>query len=521
MTDKYNRSLIPQTSLFGTTLVKNFHIYEKIQDSIGPIHGCGSYLHGGFSKNYSLEYFEKQSSLFHLISGITKYFTKCKVLEIGVFDGSSGLIMLLANKKRDMEIFGIDICENYYPETSINILNTYFENRYHLIKGSSSEVINDFKLGTKFEIIHIDANHSFQNVSQDILNCIRFSTKDTYWIFDDTDNEGVIRALEFHKEKFNLVRSIGNHSIFTLNPKFLVDETKKLPTIVVQLFNIKNFRDMDFYLKHGKPLLELEIPMIINTEESLVEEIMRFRPAHLADITKYNITELEKSSYYGNAGKLKENMDKYKIENLNPDKDTPLYFIVNNNKFDCISRAINENPHKSTHFIYMDFGISYNTKSVNQIRRWIYSIPNKIRQMEINPYIDSDHPKDYFKIIRHNLAGSLFSGDIDHLRIYCKLFNRKWNQVLEENWCQLDEAIMTLVARESPALFDHYYGDYQSLISGYDSYFDSDVARIIFNSIYKCINLNSPAKAYLILEYLKPYFNHNEHYLNLREVILS
>lgn len=149
-------------------------------------------MHGGWSKNYEQKYYDKQLELYNFIK--SKYEGKnIDILEIGVFDGSSGLLMLMALD--NITITGIDICENDYPETSTNILNKYFDNIYELIKGSSIVKVNEFKLGKLFDIIHIDADHNFHVVSQDIINCIRLCQDETIWIFDDIDNKGVKNAL--------------------------------------------------------------------------------------------------------------------------------------------------------------------------------------------------------------------------------------------------------------------------------------------------------------------------------------
>ena len=510
--EKYRKDLIPGgNKLFTNTLRSNFHVYEEIQNTIGPIMGCGSYLHGGFSKDYNLEYYEKQQSLFDIVSQ-----NKFKnILEIGVFDGSSGLIMLSASK--DITIYGIDICENDYPEKSVNILNKHYNNRYNLIRGSSSNEINKFKLKTLFDMIHIDADHSFEAVVQDILNCIRFCHNNTLWIFDDIDNIGVSNALKYYGGKFEIQRISGTHCICKLKS---IPEDRRLPTIVTSLYDIRSIENnngdvkkMDHYIQMGKQLLELEIPIIVYTEEKLISKILELRPKELCGILKIVSVPLEESPFYKDYQRIKDNFNKFEIMNRYKDKDTPLYYIVNNNKFNCIKSAIELNPFKSTHFLWMDFGICNNVKNIQNIRRWIYAVPDKIKQMEINPFIENVNYKEYFKLIRHNIAGSLFSGSKDFLLKYCNLFSVKLNLILNEGWHQLDEAVMTIIAKENPDMFDHYYGDYQNLVSGYDNFFklDNDVStNLIFSCIEKCLNAMSHKKAYQILQYLKSYYLYNQ-----------
>jgi hypothetical protein len=137
------------------------------------------------------------------------------------------------------------------------------------------------------------------------------------------------------------------------------------------------------------------------------------------------------------------------------------------------------------------------------------SVPDKIKQMEINPYLETIEYKEYFKFIYHNIAGSLFSGSIENLKKYSSLFFEKWTQILDEDWVQLDEAVMTIVAKEHPELFEHYYGDYDNLVSGYDHYFHLNknmTAQVIWAAFQKGLKHENHKKSYHILQYIKPYY---------------
>ena len=76
----------------------------------------------------------------------------------------------------------------------------------------------------------------------------------------------------------------------------------------------------------------------------------------------------------------------FKIHNLDNGKDIPLYNILNCNKFFFIEEAIRLNPFNSTHFVWLDFRINYVAQSCEEIHNWIYNIPDKIKQLCINPY---------------------------------------------------------------------------------------------------------------------------------------
>jgi hypothetical protein len=129
--------------------------------------------------------------------------------------------------------------------------------------------------------------------------------------------------------------------------------------------------------------------------------------------------------------------------------------------------AIRINPFCSDHFVWMDFGINHVAKSPETIHSWIHQIPDKIRQLSINPFCESIDPKQYFTNVWHNIAGGLFTGSKENLLKYVELFKEKTKQIYEEGWYQMDEAIVTIISRENPQLFDLYYGDYEGIIANY------------------------------------------------------
>ena len=156
----------------------------------------------------------------------------------------------------------------------------------------------------------------------------------------------------------------------------------------------------------------------------------------------------------------------------------------------------------------MDFGINHVAKNTELIHEWINCVPDKIKQLCINPYIENIEPKKYFENIWHNCAGGLFSGSKEKLLKYIELFKQKTEQIYNEDWYQLDEAVMTMVQRENSELFDFYYGDYEGIISNYLKPIHS--WWLINTNIQKCLNMNNTAFLYKIMIYLDFYFSLEE-----------
>jgi len=297
------------------------------------------------------------------------------------------------------------------------------------------------------------------------------------------------------------------------------------PTIVTMLYDIRSMenkiiernRKIESYIDFSKKfLLQLPFPIIFFIDENdendenddIYNAIYNSRKEfNLLDKTYIYMHDFKKTYFYKHLSRIQELQCKYYIKNGEIEHETPLYVILNNNKFDCIDKAIELNPFDSSHFIWMDFGINHVAQNVERINDWILCIPDKIKQLCINPYIENISPKKYFEFIYHNMAGGLFSGSIENMKKYSLLFKNKTEEIYRDNWYQLDEAVMTIVNRENPDLFDLYYGDYVGIVSNYLSPI-RDIELILIGS-QKCLDTNKLKESYHILYYCLKYFQEN------------
>ena len=181
-----------------------------------------------------------------------------------------------------------------------------------------------------------------------------------------------------------------------------------------------------------------------------------------------------------------------------------------------MEHAIKLNHFKSTHFVWMDFGINHVAIATDYIHKWIGQIPDKIKQLCINPYIEDVEPRQYFQNIHHNCAGGLFTGSAANILTYVELFKKKTEQIYNEGWYQIDEAVMTMVQRENLDLFDFFYGDYDGIISNYSIPVHS--LWLIKTNIEKCNRLNNLRYLYNILVFVEDFYLNNQQHLNAREL---
>ena len=163
--------------------------------------------------------------------------------------------------------------------------------------------------------------------------------------------------------------------------------------------------------------------------------------------------------------------------------------------------AIVNNPFKSSHFVWMDFAINHVAKDTHCIHEWMGKVPDKIRQMCINPFVEKDDPRELFHNIYHHTAGGLFSGRADMLLRYCGWFRETVKRMLyQESWFQIDEAVMSMVQRQHPECFDLYFGDYEGIVANYVTpRFNQD---LILQGLQKCLAWGETKKAGEIQRFL-------------------
>jgi hypothetical protein len=296
-----------------------------------------------------------------------------------------------------------------------------------------------------------------------------------------------------------------------------------LPTIITMFYNIRKIENSNYnknqnfyYNLSSKFILLLPYPLVIfiepnNTE--LEDFILTIRKDKL-DLTYIYKFNLEDTYYFQYINQINENKNHFTIHNINLEKDTTLYLILNHNKFFFIEKAIELNFFNSSHFAYIDFGINHVAKNLDEIHNWFLYIPNKIKQLCINPFIENINPKEYFQYIYHNNAGGLFTGSKENLLKYSELFKNKWLEIINDKWFQFDEVIMSMVIRDNYDMFDLYYGDYECIICNYLKPNAPYNLNLIISNLKKVYNCNNLLYLFNMLKYLIPYYQISENQNN-------
>jgi len=255
-------------------------------------------------------------------------------------------------------------------------------------------------------------------------------------------------------------------------------------TIVTCLYNIRKKEATDEYspvafhryLELGRFVLGINLPMIIYTDSDEVVDFVNAERADKADKTSVVVLPMEETFFYQDLEHLKQRMEEFKISNLNAVKDTPLYILLNNNKFDFLERSITQNPFGSEYFLWMDFGIRHCAEEVDRSiieDDWLPLMKEHdelIHHLRIHTVTKSPSTpwRDYFNVIYHHIAGGLFGGKAHAVAEYIDLYKEQWRTIIhDEGWWQLDEAVMTILTETHPEKFRFWYGDYDGLLTNF------------------------------------------------------
>jgi hypothetical protein len=243
-------------------------------------------------------------------------------------------------------------------------------------------------------------------------------------------------------------------------------------TVVSMYYQLKGKerRSPSKYLEYARLfLLQLPCPLIIYTDDdSIIKYCIENRKEgyNLLCINyKFNDTK-----YYKYIDVITSLQKSYVLHNGNKEHETPEYIVLNCNKFFFIEESIKLNPFNTEYFMWIDFGINHVADINNIYELEARPKSEKIIQLCINPLLckeieEAGGYKKLFRNIYHHLAGGCFSGNKGIMLDYCKKYNETLDEIIEHQFWQIDEALMTIISTKYPDMFDFYYGDYKSIIN--------------------------------------------------------
>ena len=156
---------MPRTEIYNTPKEKDTSIIEEYMETLDKL---DHYLMGEMTIN-NLPMFQN----------VIKTINPQNILEIGFNRGSSALLWLMNST---VSIHSFDIVSQ---PTSIHILSTLYNSRFKFTQMNSFNIVENLgeELTSKFDLIIVDGDHSYQGVKTDMETALILNAK--YILVDD------------------------------------------------------------------------------------------------------------------------------------------------------------------------------------------------------------------------------------------------------------------------------------------------------------------------------------------------
>ena len=238
-------------------------------------------------------------------------------------------------------------------------------------------------------------------------------------------------------------------------------------------------RDSDYYFKNSVSTLFLPYNLIVFCDKENLKKIQDLRPYYLKNKTYYYVCDFNELSFKKNGKKLKEKFSDYRekiIENRkkNPyefdDRNTASYYLFCMSRYLMMKEVIDVNMFNSTHFCWINFCIEkMGYRNLVHLNEALSINRDKFSTCYINFFPEEviHNTANYFKFGRCSMCSGFFTGNHIYMYKVCDLIENKFLEYLEKGYGHADEQLYSPVYFENKYLFEHYYGDYEDMITNY------------------------------------------------------
>jgi hypothetical protein len=442
---------------------------------------------------------------YRLLSYLSTQFNNCNIFDIGTHRGHSA-IALAYNPSNT--IYSFDIMDKIFPKyRAIRNIKFVYDN---LFAEEGREKWRDIILTCPFIFLDVDPHNGTMEIDMIAwLKEIGYSgliVCDDIWYFKEMRDNFWHKIEPQYKYDITSVGHFSGTGIVSFKPvSIAVDEApvqrdNSCWTLVTAYFNLTRApdasdeiraRDADYYFTHAKATLSLPYNLVIYCDEESIDRIREIRPKFLESRTKYIVCVFDEYAFVKDGKALDQTFADYRVR-INENRRTHPYYFDNRNTASyylfCMSRyamlkdTITQNSFGSTHFCWINFCIErmgYNNlvqlDAALHVKRdrfstcYIDYIPERL--------VNDTH--EYFRWGRCSMCSGFFTGNAKYMYEVCDRIENQFLEYLEQGYGHADEQLYSPVYFKNRDLFEHYYGDYQEMITNYVYVYDRPMMPVV------------------------------------------
>jgi hypothetical protein len=435
---------------------------------------------------------------YRLLSYLSTLFDYTHIMDIGTHQGESALALSFNPTNT---VYSFDIIDNV-SNTKKQKNNIRFIIENILTDEHHRESWKEKILSSAFIFLDVDPHNGY--MEYDFYLFLKendykgFVVCDDIWYFKEMRDNFWYKIEDNDKYDISEYGHWAGTGLFTFNHKMTLEKKDNSNwTLVTAYFNLTSCpdaseeirkRDKSYYFSHSLSTLSLPYHLVIYCDEESRQEIAKRRPEYLKNKTKYVVREFDSFTFHHQKETatfsdyreiIKSNREK------NPyyfdERNTASYYLFCMSRYIMLKEIIKENPFQSTHFAWINFCIERmgytNLKYLDEalsVRR------NKFSTCYID-YIPPELVKDtheYYKWGRCGMCSGFFTGNKENMHKVCDLIEKKFIYYLNLGYGHADEQLFSPVYFENPELFEHYYGDYQQMITNYAYVYEAPEAPL-------------------------------------------
>jgi len=453
---------------------------------------------------------------YRLLSYFSTLFNNSNIIDIGTHRGNSAL-SLSYNKTNT--IYSFDIVDNVRPDIkNVENIKLFQDNLFN------KEVFlkwKDIILSCPFIFLDVDPHNGVMEI--EFLSFIKeidyqgFIICDDIWYFKEMRDNFWYKIEDQYRYDLTSLGHWSGTGIVTFNKDISFQKYDISNwTLVTAYFNLTkcfdaseeiNARGKDYYMSHALSTLSLPYNLIIYCDDDSIETIQSYRPKYLENKTRYIVRNFDEFRFKKDGGFLNQTFSDYRnkiIENRKnhsyhfDNRNTASYYLFCLSRYAMLKETIETNPFQSTHFCWINFCIErMGFKNLIRLAEGLDVKRDKFSTCYID-YIPEQlvkNTQEYFKWGRCSMCSGFFTGNDKYMYKVCDLIENKFLEYLDKGYGHADEQLYSPVYFENLDLFEHYYGDYNQMITNYKYIYDAPQPPI-HNFIKNSYNNSNYTKCY-------------------------